>query len=57
MSRPKSHYRQCSPLVAKAARDLYFIGRLKQREIGKMFGLRQGSVSRIVSGLTWSHLQ
>ena len=31
-------------------RDLYFVGKLKQREIGRMFGLRQNSVSRIVSG-------
>lgn len=51
--RSKSHYRHSTPLVAKAARDLYFIGRLKQREIGKIFGLRQHSVSRIVSGQTW----
>lgn len=53
MSRPKRHYRQSSPLVARVVRDLYFQGRLKQHEIGRMFGLRQGSVSRIVSGQTW----
>lgn len=34
-------------------RDLYFVGKLKQYEIGRMFGLRQGSVSRIVSGQVW----
>jgi predicted transcriptional regulator len=51
--KPKRHYRQSSPLVARAARELYFVGRLKQHEIGRMFGLRQGSVSKIVSGQTW----
>lgn len=52
--RPKRHYRHSSPLAAKAIRELYFVGRLKQLEIGRMFGLRQHSVSRIVSGQTWS---
>lgn len=53
MKHPKRYYRQSSPLMARAVRDLYFVGRLKQWEIGKMFGLRQNSVSRIVSGQTW----
>lgn len=52
--RPKKHYRDMTPKVAAVMRDLYFIGRLKQREIGRMFGKRQGSVSRIVSGQVWS---
>lgn len=52
--RPKRFYRNSSPLVARVARDLYFIGKLKQHEIGRILGLRQGSVSRIVSGYTWS---
>jgi hypothetical protein len=51
--RPKRFYKQSSPLVAKMVRDLYFIGRLKQHEIGRMFGMRQNSVSRIVSGQVW----
>lgn len=54
MTRPKRHYRNSSPLVARVARELYFVGRLKQHEIGRMFGLSQGTVSRMVSGQTWS---
>lgn len=50
----KSHYRDMTPKIAAVMRDLYFIGRLKQHEIGRMFGMRQGSVSRIVSGQVWS---
>jgi DNA-directed RNA polymerase specialized sigma subunit len=53
-ARPKRFYKQSSPLVAKAVRDLYFVGRLKQHEIGRMFGLRQCSVSRIVSRQVWN---
>lgn len=53
-ARPKRFYKHSSPLVAKAVRDLYFIGRLKQHEIGKIFGLRQCSVSRIVSRQVWN---
>jgi DNA-binding transcriptional regulator LsrR (DeoR family) len=51
--RPKSKYRHMTPRAAHAIRALYFIGKLKQREIGRMFGLRQHSVSRIVSGQVW----
>lgn len=52
--RPKRRYRNSSPLIARMARDLYFVGRLKQHEIGRMLGLQQSSVSRIVSGQSWS---
>lgn len=55
--RPKRRYRHSSPLVAMVARELYFVGRLKQHEIGRMFGLRQCSVSRIVSGQTWDRVR
>lgn len=51
--RPKRFYRSSSPTMARAVRELYFVGRLKQREIGRMFGLRQNSVSRIVSRQVW----
>jgi hypothetical protein len=52
--KPKRHYRGMTPKIAAVMRDLYFIGKLKQREIGRMFGRRQNSVSRIVSGQVWS---
>ena len=54
MNRPKRYYRHSSPIMARAARELYFVGRLKQHQIARMFGLRQHSVSRIVSGQTWT---
>lgn len=52
--KPKRHYRHMNPRAARVIRDLYFIGKLKQHEIGRMFGLRQGSVSKIVSGQVWN---
>lgn len=52
--RPKSRYRNRSPKVAAVVRDLYFIGKLKQHEIGRLFDMPQGSVSRIVSGRSWA---
>jgi DNA-binding transcriptional regulator LsrR (DeoR family) len=51
---PKRFYRNSSPRVAAVIRDLYFVGKLKQWQIGKMFGMRQHSVSRIVSGRVWN---
>lgn len=54
MLRPKRYYRDMNPMIANVIRDLYFVGKLKQREIGRMFGKRQGVVSRIVSGKVWS---
>lgn len=50
----KRYYRHSTPMTARVIRDLYFVGKLKQHEIGRMFGLRQGSVSRIVSGQVWA---
>jgi hypothetical protein len=51
--RPKKYYRDMTPKIAAVMRDLYFIGKLKQHEIGRMFGKRQGAVSKIVSGQVW----
>jgi DNA-binding transcriptional regulator LsrR (DeoR family) len=39
---------------AEEVRHLYFKERKKQREIAEQFGITQGSVSRIVSGLSWA---
>lgn len=52
--RQKKFYRHSSPMTARAIRELYFVGKLKQSEIGRMFGVRQNTVSRIVSGQVWS---
>lgn len=53
---PKRRYRNSTPKVISVARDLYFIGKLKQHEIARMFGAKQGTVSRWMSGQTWSHV-
>lgn len=50
----KRFYRDMNPKIAGVIRDLYFIGKLKQHEIGRMFGKRQGAISRIISGQVWS---
>lgn len=50
----KRFYRDMNPRIAAVIRDLYFVGKLKQHEIGRMFGKRQGTVSRIISGQVWS---
>jgi DNA-binding transcriptional regulator LsrR (DeoR family) len=55
MHRPKRRYRNSSPMVARVIRDLYFVGRLKQKELARMFGLAQSSVSRIVAAQVWQH--
>jgi DNA-directed RNA polymerase specialized sigma subunit len=38
---------------AEKIRELYFIRNMKPTELAKMFGIAQGSVSRIVSGRVW----
>jgi DNA-binding MarR family transcriptional regulator len=52
--RPKSHYRNMNRKAAKVLRDLYFVGKLKQHELARMFGRTQGTVSKIISGQSWS---
>jgi len=39
---------------AEEIRKLYFSRQAKQEQIAKMFGIRQNTVSRIVSGVTWA---
>lgn len=53
MQRPKSRYRHMNPEKAREIRLLYFGRRMKQREIAELYGIRQHTVSRIVSGLVW----
>lgn len=50
----KSNYRNMTPAKAEEIRRLYFVERLKQWQIGELFGISQGNVSRIVSGHVWS---
>ena len=54
MSQSKRFYRDMTPAKAEEVRRLYFDERMKQTDIAERFGIRQASVSRIVSGLVWS---
>jgi predicted XRE-type DNA-binding protein len=49
----KRHYRHMNRQLAEQIRDLYFSRWFKQREIADLYGIRQHSVSRIVSGRVW----
>lgn len=55
MNRPKRHYRHMTPAVAREIRRAYFAREAKQAELARRHNIRQNTVSRIVSGLTWSH--
>lgn len=46
-------YRHMNRQLANQIRDLYFSRWFKQREIAELYGIRQHSVSRIVSGRVW----
>jgi len=39
---------------AEEIRRLYFSRTLNQRQLAERYGLRQHSISRIVSGLVWA---
>lgn len=54
MHRPKSYYKNMTQEKAEFARFLYFKGKLKQREIAGLLGIKQNSVSRIISGQVWT---
>lgn len=49
----KRNYRHMTRHIAEQIRDLYFSRWFKQHEIAELYGIRQHSVSRIVSGQVW----
>lgn len=51
---PKRHYRGMNRAKADVVRHQYFKLRLKQREIAEIHGIKQNTVSRIVSGMVWA---
>lgn len=53
MHRPKSHYRNMTPADADRIRELYFREKVKQQQIADMYGIKQNTVSRIISGIVW----
>lgn len=52
--RPKRFYRNMDRDKANEIRRLYFSRQKKQHELAEMFGIRQNTVSRIVSGMVWA---
>ena len=52
--RPKSHYRHMTRARAEAIRAAYFRREAKQAELAAIYGVRQNTISRIVSGLVWA---
>ena len=52
--RPKSFYKNMTKEKAEEIRKLYFSRQKKQWELAEMFGIRQGSVSRILSDQVWT---
>ena len=51
---PKRFYGDMTFEKAEQMRHLYFTRQKKQAELGRIYGIRQGSVSRILSGLSWA---
>ena len=49
----KSRYRHMNAEIAAEIRRRYFAREATQAALGREYGIRQHSVSRIVSGLSW----
>jgi DNA-binding transcriptional regulator LsrR (DeoR family) len=55
MSRsPKRYYRGMTLARAEEIRRRYFAREAKQPQLAREFGIKQGSVSRIISGQVWA---
>jgi hypothetical protein len=52
--RPKRFYRHTSPAIAREIRDLYFARVKTQLQLAQCYGVAQATVSRYVSGQSWS---
>ena len=52
--RPKRFYRHMDPMKAEEIRRRYFKREATQKQLASEYGLRQGTVSKIVSGFTWN---
>lgn len=50
----KRFYRDMCEAIARQIRDLYFSRWFRQHEIAEIYGIKQNSVSRIVSGQVWA---
>ena len=54
MRKQKRFYRNMDKIKAEEIRRLYFSRQAKQAELAERFGIKQNTVSRIVSGMVWS---
>jgi len=54
MRSQKKHYRTMTREKAEEIRRVYFAREANQRELAERYGIRQHSVSRIVSGQVWA---
>jgi plasmid maintenance system antidote protein VapI len=52
--RPKTHYRNMDRAKAEEIRQRYFARESNQRELADAFGVKQNTISRIVSGMVWA---
>lgn len=53
-NRPKRFYGTMTREKAQEIRRAYFAREANQRELAERYGIRQNSVSRIVSGQSWA---
>ena len=51
---PKSRYRNMDRAKAAEVRRAYFAREATQTQIAERFGIKQGTVSRIISGQVWA---
>jgi DNA-binding transcriptional regulator LsrR (DeoR family) len=51
--KPKANYRGMTYELAQEIRRAYFAREGKQKELGLKYGIKQNTVSRIISGLVW----
>jgi DNA-binding transcriptional regulator LsrR (DeoR family) len=54
MRKSPSFYRNMTKEKAEEIRKLYFSRQKKQVELAEMFGIKQNTVSRIISGMVWA---
>jgi DNA-binding transcriptional regulator LsrR (DeoR family) len=52
--KPKSRYRHMDRAKASEIRRRYFAREATQAQLAAEYGIRQGSVSRIISGQVWA---
>ena len=54
MHRPKSHYRHMNKAKAEEIRRRYFAREANQPQLAMEYGVKQHTISRIISGQVWA---